>query len=118
MVLKKKKATKVTFIEEERKTATEEGKTLFLIDGECVTLKYLKSSDRSVELFRPSQISMKAERQPLVSVTTASDCLFKLSKQDRKGFSETTAGGGEGKNKKDINSLVGAVMCYYTNNTT
>lgn len=61
---------------------------------------------------------MKAERQPLVSLTTASDCLFKLSKQDQKGSSETTAGGDEGKNKKDRNSLVGAIMCYYTNSTT
>lgn len=113
----KKIATKVTFIEEERKTAIESEKLLFLLGGECVTLKYLKSSDISVELFWPSQISMEVERQPSVSVTTASDCLFKLSKQDQKGSSETTAGEDEGKNKKDINSLVGA-MCYYTNSTT
>ena len=61
---------------------------------------------------------MKAERQPSVSVTTASDWLFKLSKQDQKGSAETTAEGDEGKNKKDINSLVGAIMCYYRNSTT
>lgn len=44
--------------------------------------------------------------------------LFKLSKQDQNGPSETTAGGDEGKNKKDINSLVGAIMFYYINSTT
>lgn len=51
-------------------------------------------------------------------VTTASDCLFKLSKHKQKGSAETTAGEDEGKNKKDINSHLGFIMCCYRNSAT
>lgn len=51
-------------------------------------------------------------------VTTASHCLFKLSKQKQKGSAETTSGEDEGKNKKDINSLLGFIICCYTNSAT